>query len=1000
MANAYVGNPYALVFPVDCDGFLKIPYSRNAGVGTFTANTSSNTTLSNVSAFTGLDVGMPITGTGIPDNTTIRSLDTSANTMTISNAATATATGVTISFGSHTDITETDLWSHGAGFTVEAVITPYDVNGNGQTGKGKVQENTGISVGTFTATTSSNTTLSSISSFTGLGIGMPITGTGIPNNTTIIDIGTTTITISNAATASASGVTISFGDYANGITDRYAQKMMLFSNTSFQFYLENQTTGNVNQPAEYRLAAKVGSTTLNSPTVIKPVNTLHGYYDAKGFYNGMRTSLTEISTNASHSPPSRVITIDNNNFTNETNVAFVASTGDVTFSGAPESYYPAQQATASITFDDNTFAVDATPVAATGHIEFTSGLNPVSTPSGNYYIQVVSENGSTTTRWFPVDGQTHSNNVDLHSFDGDVWSSGDRGFVTTSGGGVAFNKNQVAKQFRDAVNGNGWSGSVTQGAVGTVNEDTVYFTAAITGTSPTRVGTGGSLTLGSGFAGSGNPELTAMSGGVDEVVHTEFITINTGSGDKKYRIFNSGAVGSIQTSSSVSYITFRKGASLSDTMSSLVSAINDPNGNTEVTASALSNNGVTLTVDAAGTAGNSLATPTTTNMSFVDAISAFSGGEAANETDKHIQLVDADGTTVKFLAAHQTKSTNSTGSTITLSGVQYVIYRLPTSGSNRANFAQAVNGASNLDITAANDGSNGNKVNLTQDATGTSGNTTITLANSISNVTANSFTGGAGSNPNVAIDITNASGNTVRYKPSVNENTGASDGTYTFFQKGGSTTATATNLASAINSTQGTTISAAPSSNTVTISMLTAGSSYAATENSSSVSLDGAFTALANKITVDVNQTGLLGVGNKIYDSNGVLVSTVSAINGTVITLDETITSVTSTIYKEQPKEALYVNNLYKVSCVLEKSGKLKLFFNNTLVAETAISSFTFDMANADCFIGQDGTNVSTQFMGELYEIAMKKGAQPSPSLHTLDPGYSDIIFYYRFGDE
>ncbi len=46
------------------------------------------------------------------------------------------------------------------------------------------------------------------------------------------------------------------------------------------------------------------------------------------------------------------------------------------------------------------------------------------------------------------------------------------------------------------------------------------------------------------------------------------------------------------------------------------------------------------------------------------------------------------------------------------------------------------------------------------------------------------------------------------------------------------------------------------------------------------------------------------------------------------------------------------------------------------------------------------GRNVGTQFMGELYEIAMKKGAQPSTSLHTLEPGYSDIIFYYRFGDE
>lgn len=873
MANAYVGNPYALIFPVDCDGFLKIPYST------------------------------------------------------------------------HSDITEPDLWSHGAGFTVEAVITPYDVNGNGQTSKGKTLEITGPS-----------------------------------------------------------------GSYANGITDsgRYSQKMMLFSNTSFQFYLENQTSSNVNQPAEYRLAAKVGTTILNSPIVIKPVGTLHGYYDENGFYNGMRTSLTRISANASHSPPSRVITIDNNNFTNETNTASTSATGDVTFlagtSNAPESYYPAQQASTSITFTNNNFAVDITPVAGTGTIEFHNTLGVVTTNTSNRYIQVVSEDGNTTTRWFPVSAQTHSNNVDLSTLD--EFSSGDRGFTVTDNSGNLLPRQGQAKQFKDAVNAwnNGWAGSAAVGPVLTGTDDIVTFTAAIRGTSPNRLGTGGDLSTGSGIVSTDVEVTSNMSGGVDEVVHNEFITINTGSGDKKYRIFNSGTAGSIQTSSSVSYITFRKGTNISGTMSSLEDAINDPtNGNTEVTATTLSNNGVTLTVDAAGAAGNSLTTPTTTNMSNANAISAFSGGEAANETDKHIQLVDADGTTIKFLAAHPTKSTNSTGSTITLSGVEYVIYRLPTSGSNRANFASAVNDVNNLDITAANDGSDGNKVNLTQDATGTSGNTTITLANNISNVTTTltgSFTGGADGNPNVAIDIANATGSTVRYKPSVNESTGTSDSTYTFFQKGGNTAATAINLASAINSAQGTTVSATPSGNTVTISMITAGDSYDVTENSSSVSLDSGFTTSANQISVDTNQENLLGVGSKIYDSSGVLISTVSEVNGSVITLSNTITSVTSTIYKEQPKEALYVNNLYKVSCILEKNGKLKLFLNNAIVAETTISSFTFDMTNEDCFIGQDGTNINTQFMGELYEISMKKGVSASSSIHTLDPGYSDIIFYYRFGDE
>ena len=110
------------------------------------------------------------------------------------------------------------------------------------------------------------------------------------------------------------------------------------------------------------------------------------------------------------------------------------------------------------------------------------------------------------------------------------------------------------------------------------------------------------------------------------------------------------------------------------------------------------------------------------------------------------------------MAAHSTKSSNATGSTITLSSVVYVIYRLPTSGSNRTNFAQAVNGVSALDITAVNDGSNQNKVNLTQGTAGSSGNTTIT--ENVTNVTAVSFTGGVtASNPTVSINITDADGN-------------------------------------------------------------------------------------------------------------------------------------------------------------------------------------------------------------------------------------------------
>lgn len=69
--------------------------------GTFTANQSSvtNTTiLTNVSTFNNIAVGAAITGTGIPNNTTISSFDAVAKTITMNNAATQTLTANTITF--------------------------------------------------------------------------------------------------------------------------------------------------------------------------------------------------------------------------------------------------------------------------------------------------------------------------------------------------------------------------------------------------------------------------------------------------------------------------------------------------------------------------------------------------------------------------------------------------------------------------------------------------------------------------------------------------------------------------------------------------------------------------------------------------------------------------------------------------------------------------------------------------------------------------------------
>jgi hypothetical protein len=89
---------------------------------TTTANTNSSTSLTSVASTTGLVVGMNITGTGIPANTTISGI--SGNTITMSAAATATATGVAVKFGTNTiKIAPGSSSINGAGRTLSAIDT-------------------------------------------------------------------------------------------------------------------------------------------------------------------------------------------------------------------------------------------------------------------------------------------------------------------------------------------------------------------------------------------------------------------------------------------------------------------------------------------------------------------------------------------------------------------------------------------------------------------------------------------------------------------------------------------------------------------------------------------------------------------------------------------------------------------------------------------------------------------------------------------------------------
>ena len=113
------------------------------------------------------------------------------------------------------------------------------------------------------------------------------------------------------------------------------------------------------------------------------------------------------------------------------------------------------------------------------------------------------------------------------------------------------------------------------------------------------------------------------------------------------------------------------------------------------------------------------------------------------------------------------------------------------------------------------------------------------------------------------------------------------------------------------------------------------------------------------------------------------------------------------------------METLYKVGFSYS-AGNVSLYLNNKLVGTGTVTPKTFEAGN--CYIGQnvdqtwssgygtgfqpaegnltESSRPETQFMGELYEICMYKRTDPTFSIHTLSPGYNDIIFYYRFSDE
>ncbi len=200
---------------------------------TLTGNlTLNSSTVANLSNTQGLAVGMVLTGRGIPAGTRITSINTGAATLTLSDTATATSTAVpmsiytgTLTAGSPLVQNVTSLGAFTADMATRGVSVPlgtFVVSSTANTltlsqaataaatsGDLKASKTRRNSVGTFT---SGNAVVTSVSNVSGLSVGMQVALPGIvPVGTVITAINAPDVTLSASALASAAGQAFNAG---------------------------------------------------------------------------------------------------------------------------------------------------------------------------------------------------------------------------------------------------------------------------------------------------------------------------------------------------------------------------------------------------------------------------------------------------------------------------------------------------------------------------------------------------------------------------------------------------------------------------------------------------------------------------------------------------------------------------------------------------------------------------------------------------------------------
>jgi hypothetical protein len=246
---------------------------RNTSTVT-TANITINTNTIIVTTNANIVIGQPVSGLGIPPGTTVTKI--SGTTITISNNATISGSGVSVTFGVGSSLglplnavtygngiyvavgangvvlksTDAKTWTTQS-ISAKDIYSVNYLNGNFiVTTSGNKSFYSVNKVISTTATTVVSTNTISVASASGISIGQIVTGTGIAVGTIVTNISGTTITLSNNATVSGTGVSVSFTDllWYRALVDTFtgtsADASHIFGITSWGDVYNNRVVSN------------------------------------------------------------------------------------------------------------------------------------------------------------------------------------------------------------------------------------------------------------------------------------------------------------------------------------------------------------------------------------------------------------------------------------------------------------------------------------------------------------------------------------------------------------------------------------------------------------------------------------------------------------------------------------------------------------------------------------------------------------------------------------